>query len=77
MTGATRSSRTIAWCFRIHDLNESVVAGFALEWFGALGHAIESWPKIAPAEAHSERGSFADAELIGPLHEAITRLELP
>jgi type I restriction enzyme R subunit len=56
------------------SLNESIVEGAALEWFGELGYAIGHGPHLAPGEPAAERESFGDVVLVGRLREAIRRL---
>ena len=56
------------------SLNESIVEDATLEWFGALGYAVEHGPQLAPGEPAAERDSFSDVVLVGRLREAIRRL---
>ena len=56
------------------SLNESIVEGAALEWFGELGYTIGHGPLLAPGELAAERDSFGEVVLVGRLREAIRRL---
>ena len=49
------------------SLNESIVEGAALEWFGELGYAVSHGPQLAPGEPAAERVSFSDVLLVGRL----------
>ena len=56
------------------SLNESIVEGAALEWFGELGYAVGHGPQLAPGEPAAERDSFSEVVLVGRLREATRRL---
>ncbi len=61
------------------SLNESIVEDAALEWFGALGHAVGHGPHLAPGEhaggtltpALSHGESYGEVGLVGHLRESI------
>jgi hypothetical protein len=63
------------------SLNESIVEGAALEWFGELGYAVGHGPHLAPGEhaegtltpalSQGERESYSEVVLVGRLREAI------
>ena len=55
-------------------LNESTVEAAALEWFAALGYAVDHGSRLAPGEPAAERDSFGEVVLVGRLREAIWRL---
>ncbi|MFA7369675.1 MAG: type I restriction endonuclease subunit R, partial [Kiritimatiellales bacterium] len=59
--------------------SESTVEEAALEWFGELGYAFETGPKIAPGEPAAERESFGDTVLVERLRKAVASLnpEIP
>ena len=42
------------------SLNESIVEGAALTWFGELGDAVGHGPQLAPGESAVERDSFGE-----------------
>ena len=56
------------------SLNESLVEGAALIWFGELGYAVGHRPNVAPGEPAAEWDSFGEVVLAGRLREAIRRL---
>ncbi len=65
-------------------LNEFIVEDAALEWSGELGYAVGHGSHSAPVEPAAERvpkrsgdiwrQSIAEVVLVGPLREAIRRL---
>jgi type I restriction enzyme R subunit len=55
-------------------LSESTVEAAALEWFRELGYATRHGREIAPGAEASERGSYADAALVGRLRAAVARI---
>ena len=56
------------------SLNQSIVEGTVLTWFGKLGYAAGHGPQLAPGELAAERDSFGEVVLVGRLREAIRRL---
>jgi len=55
-------------------LEEFVVEEATLSWFKGLNYAIAHAPHLAPGEIAAERSSFSDVVLVGPLRNAIGRL---
>jgi type I restriction enzyme R subunit len=55
-------------------LTEAIVEEAALGWFQELGYAVLPCPQLAPGEPAAERDSFADVVQVGPLRQAIGRL---
>jgi type I restriction enzyme R subunit len=55
------------------SLNESIVEGATLTWFGELGYEVGHGPRLAPGEPAAERDSFGEVVLVGRLRGAIRR----
>ena len=55
-------------------LNESIVEGAALMWFGKPGHAVGYGSQLAPGEPAAERDWFGEVVLVERLRDAIRRL---
>ena len=55
------------------SLNESIVEGTALTWFGELGYAVGHGLQLAPNEPAAERDSFGELVLVGRWREVAGR----
>jgi len=55
------------------SLNESIVDGVPLTWFGKPGYVVGHGRQLAPGEPAAERDSFGWVVLVGRLREVAGR----